>query len=105
LRLYGTMQIDAEGVLNIGDVSTIELVNKYGTPLLVLDEKEIRDNACKYTKSFSNYEQKTRIIYAGKAFLNLTLCRIIEEEGLGLDVVSGGELHIALKAGFPPEKK
>lgn len=104
MRLYGTMAIDEEGVLNIGGISTVELVNRFGSPLLVLDEKEIRNNARKYVESFKKYYPKSRTAYAGKAFINRTFCRIIEEEGLGLDVVSGGELYVALKAGFPPER-
>jgi diaminopimelate decarboxylase len=101
LRLYGSMEIDKKGVLNIGGISSIKLAEKYDTPLLVLDEKEIRDNARKYVNLFNKYYPRSRTIYASKAFLNLSICKIIEQEGLGLDVVSDGELYTALKAGFP----
>lgn len=102
--MYGTMEISNSGVLHIGGISTVDLVEKYGTPLLVFDEWEIRKKAREYVKAFNKYYPNSRTVYASKAFLNQALCYIIEEEGLGLDVVSGGELYIALKAGFPPEK-
>lgn len=103
MRLYGTMEIDQNGVLNIGGISTVELVQKYGTPLLVLDEKEIRNNIKRYQEAFKENYSKVKLAYAGKAFMNRTLCKILEEEGMGLDVVSGGELFTALSADFPAE--
>lgn len=104
MKLHGTMDIDDEGVLNIGGVSTSELVESFGTPLLVLDEEEIRQNIGKYVNSFEENYCNFKVLYAGKAFLNRTLCKVLEEEKIGLDVVSGGELYIALQAGFPPEE-
>lgn len=102
--LSGTMEVDEKGVLYIGGVSAIDLADEFGTPLLVLDEVEIRNNARRYLEAFRKFYPKSRTAYASKAFINMTLCKIIDEEGLGLDVVSGGELYIALKAGFPPER-
>lgn len=104
MRLYGTMEINNDGILMIGKYSTLDLIKEYGSPLLVLDEKEIRNNARKYVDSFRDFYPRAEIVYAGKAFINRTLCRILAEEDLGLDVVSGGELYIALQAGFLPEK-
>ncbi len=103
MRLYGTMEIDQNGVLNIGGISTVELVKKYGSPLLVIDEAEIRNNIRKYFRAFRANYPEVRLAYAGKAFINRTLCKILEEEGMGLDVVSGGELFVALAADYPPE--
>lgn len=104
MQLFGTMEIDQKGILKIGGISSIELVKEFGTPLLVLDEEEIRRNARKYKRAFIEHYPETKIVYAGKAFINRTLLKIIAEEGLGLDVVSGGELYTALQADFPVEK-
>lgn len=104
MRLYGTMKIDNNGVLNIGGISTVELVNKYGSPIIVMDEEEIRNNMRKYIEAFDEYYPNSKTAYAGKAFINRTLCKIIDDEGLGLDVVSDGELYTALQADFPAEK-
>lgn len=104
MRLHGTACINGKNHLEIGGCDTVDLVGKYGTPLYLLDEKLIRDNCRGYVKEFSNAYKNIRVAYAGKAFLNLAMARIVCEEGLYLDVVSGGELYTALKAEFPPEK-
>ncbi len=84
--------------------NTVELAEKYGTPLYVMSETAIVEKCREIRKTFlSNYE-RTRAAYAAKAFLTLSMCKIIEREGLCMDVVSGGELYIAIKAGFPAEK-
>lgn len=80
-----------------------ELIAQYDAPLLVLLEDVIRANCRDYIAGLANYPRK-HVHYAGKALLLTGLCRLLEEEGLGLDVVSWGELHTALSAGFPPEK-
>jgi diaminopimelate decarboxylase len=98
------MNIDQEDFLNIGGVSVDELVDKYSTPLIVIDEKEVEKNINKYLNGFASYPGETRVIYASKAFSNRTLYRILQKEGVSLDVVSGGELYTALKAGFPSQK-
>ncbi len=103
MKLHGTMDVNEEGILNIGGISTLELADKFGTPLLVLDEDELRKNISQYVDSFTENYSNFKVLYAAKAFLNRTLCKILIEEGVGLDVVSGGELYIALQAGFPPE--
>ncbi len=87
----------------IAGVRIAELVKKYSTPLLVLDGQEIRNRCREYRSLMEKYGLKYHIMYAGKAMLNMGICRIMEEEGMGLDVVSGGELHMALRAGFPPQ--
>ena len=102
MKLFGTMEI-RENELFIGGVSTVELVKKYKSPLYVMDEQLLRDTCRNYYKSFKCNEDN-RVAFAGKAFLTLEMCRLIHEEGLNLDVVSGGELYTAYKAGFPMEK-
>ncbi len=102
--LSGTMQVNEHGNLEIGGCDVMELKEKYETPVNILDEKLIRDNCRIYKEAFEKNYEKHQVIYAGKAFLNSWICNVMEEEGLGLDVVSGGELYIALKSNFPPEK-
>lgn len=102
MKLHGTMQIK-DDVLHIGGVSTMDLVDKYQTPLYVFDEELIRNNCREYISSFKVKENGNKIAYAGKAFLTKYMCNIVKEEGLCLDVVSGGELYTAHKAGIPME--
>lgn len=83
---------------------TVELAKKYGTPLYVLSEEKIRDRCKEIRKDFLEKYDNTKAVYASKAFLTMTMCKIIESEGLGLDVVSGGELYTAIKADFPMDK-
>src|SRR6476661_7391700 len=89
-----------DGALGLGGCSVPELVRDHGTPALFLDEEDLRGRARAYRTSFTDLD----IYYAGKAFLCTTVARWIAEEGLGLDVCTGGELAVALAAGFPPER-
>jgi diaminopimelate decarboxylase len=93
-----------ENALYIGGISAVELAEQYKTPLYVMDEQLIRKQCRRYHDSFKVASGRNRVAYAGKAFLTLAMCQIVAEEGLCLDVVSGGELFTALKAGFPMEK-
>ncbi|MFZ7120435.1 MAG: diaminopimelate decarboxylase [Eubacteriaceae bacterium] len=83
---------------------TVELAKKYGTPLYVISEDIIRKNAMSLINAFEKQDIQYEINYAGKAFLNITMCKIVEDLGLSLDVVSGGELYTAFKADFPMER-
>ncbi|KGK88857.1 diaminopimelate decarboxylase [Clostridium sp. HMP27] len=103
MNLFGSMEI-RENTLYIGGISTVELAEKYGTPLYVFDEGLMRNTCKDYYKYFKVNESNNRVAYAGKAFLTLAMCKLIEEEGLCLDVVSGGELYTAMKANFPADK-
>lgn len=103
MELHGTMEINNQGVLEIGELDVRELAAEYGTPLLVMDETELRQNIRRYLEAFEKHYDNYRVLYASKAFFNRTLFRIIQEEGAGIDVVSGGELFTALEAGFPAE--
>ncbi|WP_050606518.1 diaminopimelate decarboxylase [Clostridium niameyense] len=100
MQLFGNMKI-IDNTLHIGKVSTIELAKKFGTPLYIMDEMLIRKNCRDYINNFKVKELKNKITYAGKAFLTKAMCQIIQEEGLNLDVVSGGELYTAYKSKFP----
>ena len=91
-----------DGALGIGDVRLVDLANRYGTPLYVFDEATLRDAAGGFREAFASAYPKSRVVYAGKAFLTTALVRILRAEGLGLDVVSGGELFVALRGGMPP---
>ncbi len=82
---------------------TVELAGQYGTPLYVVSEAMIKNKCREIKEDFLSKYNNTRAVYASKAFLNLEMCKLITCEGLGLDVVSGGELYTALKAGVPME--
>lgn len=103
MKLQGTMEIK-DNTLYIGGISGLDLAKKYGTPLYVFDEELIRNNCREYNKYFKVKENKNKIAYAGKAFLTKYMCNLIDDEGLYLDVVSGGELYTAYKANFPMDK-
>jgi len=91
--------------LMIGNHDAVELAKKYGTPLYVMDEELIRKNCRTYKQALDKYYSGNgMILYANKAFCTMYMCKLVMEEGLGIDVVSGGELYTALKAGFPMEK-
>lgn len=84
--------------------NTVELAKEYGTPLYVLSETAIVEKCSEIKETFLDRYERTRAAYASKAFLTLSMCKIIEREGLCMDVVSGGELYTAMKAGFPAER-
>lgn len=91
-------------ILYFDGCNTVELAKQYGTPLYVMSETSIVEKCTEIRETFLNKYERTRAAYASKAFLTLTMCKIIEREGLCMDVVSGGELYTAIKANFPPEK-
>ena len=97
--------VNGHGHLTIGGLDTVALASKYGTPLYVMDEDAIRAN-CRALKNSmdAHYHKKGLVLYASKAFCCKRMYRILNEEGLGADVVSGGELYTALQAGFPAER-
>jgi len=96
------LNVNQAGHLAIGGADTIELARQYGTPLFVLDETQVRKHCRTYKDSIDkNYNGYGMPLYAGKSFMCKEICRIAAQEGFGLDVVSAGELHTALQAGFP----
>jgi len=103
LRPYGTMEVDERGRLVVGGCDAGELAEERGTPLLVVDEAEVRRTCREYVDAAGRHLPDSLVLYSAKAFMCSALCRILEEEGVGLDLVSGGELHAALRAGFPAQ--
>ncbi len=91
-------------ILYFDGCNTVELAERYGTPLYVMSETAIVEKCKEIRDTFLNKYERTRAAYASKAFLTLSMCKIIEREGLCMDVVSGGELYTAIKADFPAEK-
>ncbi len=96
---------DENGELWLGDCAVSELAKTFGTPLYVFDEATLRTRARTYQEALRrHYPATAQAAYASKAYLCLAIAQLFEEEGLDLDVVSGGELHVALQAGFPAER-
>jgi len=90
-------------IINIGGVSTTTLANQFKTPLYVYDQSVIESTINTFLTTFVSDNFPTKIIYASKAFQALAMVNLIAEFGLGLDVVSGGELYTALKSNLPVE--
>ena len=99
-----TANINRQDHLEIGGCDIKDLATEFGTPLYIFDETTLREQCREFTSSFRKYYPNTSVLYASKAFINLSLAQIFLEEGLGLDVVSGGELAVAQAINFPPEK-
>jgi diaminopimelate decarboxylase len=96
--------VDARGHLIIGGCDTVELARAYGTPLYLLDEATFRASCRGYRAALArHYPAVSSAHYASKALLNTAVAQLVADEALGLDVVSGGELYVALRAGFPAE--
>ena len=97
--------VNNDGNLTFSGVDTVSLAKEYGTPLYVMNEEGIRKNCQSFKNAVDNYyDGNGLILYASKAFCCKEMCRIIMSEGLGLDVVSNGELQTALSVNFPAEK-
>jgi len=96
-----TASINEAGHLTIGGCDAVDLVGEFGSPLYVFDEATLRGQCRDFVTEFRKLYPETRVRYAAKAYLGRALAALIKEEGLGLDVVSGGELAIALSVGFP----
>lgn len=92
------------GHLAVGGVDLVTLAREHGTPLYVYDEATVRDRCRRYRQAFTAHYSQSEIVYAAKAYLSPALIPILREEGLGLDVVSGGELGLALHGRFPPAR-
>ena len=94
---------NVDGVMMIGGKSAMEIADEFGTPVYVTDEQRLRENYRNVHGAFSKY-MDTRIHYACKANTNLSILRILEQEGSGIDAVSIGEVMTCLKAGFTPDR-
>ncbi len=95
--------LTSAGRLSLAGLDVRALADEFGTPLYLFDEDDFRLTCREYRKEFGERWPEVRIAYAAKAYLSTAVARIVAEEGLGMDVVSGGELAVAQRAGFPPE--
>ncbi len=102
--LLGTQRINEDGILEIGGCSTTDLAREFGTPLYVLDEDYLRDTCRRYREAFESRYPNTHISFSSKVFTTMAVCRVVTQEGLGVDVSSGGELYTALQAGVSPSE-
>lgn len=97
-----TLKINNEGHLEIGGMDTVALAEAFGTPLYVYDEVYIRNMMRAYKNTIiKEYSGNGLVLYASKAFSCMAMYSIAKDEGIGIDVVSGGEIYTAAKSGFP----
>ena len=99
-----TAAVNEAGHLALGGCDAVELAREFGTPLYVFDDETLRERCREFQSQFRARYADTVVAYAAKAYLGRALAAIIAEEGMSLDVVSGGEVAIAASVGFPPER-
>ena len=104
MHYYGTSAVNEAGHLEIGGVDTLQIVETFGTPVYVYDVALIRERARGFKKTFERLGVTAQVAYASKAFSTIAMVQLANEEGLSLDVVSGGELYTAIAANFPVER-
>jgi len=97
-------RINEAGRLEVGGCDVVELAETFGTPAYVYSEDDLRARARAYMDAFRSRTDHFEVVYASKAFACTAAFRLLEAEGLACDVASGGELHLALRGGFPPER-
>jgi diaminopimelate decarboxylase len=97
-------RVNARGRLEIGGCDTVELAKQFGTPAYIVAEDDLRARAQAFKQALANRHGDGEIVFASKAFPSTAVLRLFAEEGLGCDVASAGELHLALRAGFDPAK-
>ena len=96
--LSANASVDSDGHLLIGALDVLDLANEFGTPLFVYDEEDIRARAHAAVEAFGD-----GVAYASKAFLCRAVARLALDEGMRIDVATGGELHIVLAVGTLPD--
>jgi diaminopimelate decarboxylase len=96
--------LNAEGVLEIGGCSALDLAREFGTPVYVVAEDDLRARARAFREAFAARSPRSHVSFASKAFPCTAVLRVFAQEGLGCDVASAGELALALRAGFAPEQ-
>ncbi|KQY60733.1 diaminopimelate decarboxylase [Aeromicrobium sp. Root495] len=99
-QLWAANVSKVDGVLTVAGESVADLAEEFGTPLYVVDEDDFRQRARRFKEAFAHAD----VYYAGKAFLSVATARWVNDEGLNLDVCTGGELAVALRAEFPPSR-
>lgn len=97
-----TAEIGASARLTLGGVDVLDLLSEYGSPLYVFDEWTMRSMCREFVSEFESRYARTKILYASKAFANPSIARLVTEEGLGMDVVSAGEIAVAKAGGADP---
>ena len=99
-----TAEVDSQGQLVLGGIRATDLADEYGTPVYVLDEDTLRARCRSFIDEFRKLYPATNVSYARKAYINPALAKMFQEEGMGFDVVSGGELATAISAGIPMDE-
>jgi diaminopimelate decarboxylase len=97
-------RVNERGHLEIGGCDVVELAAEFGTPAYIYAEQDMRARARAYLGAFAELTERFEVLYASKAFPCSAAYRLFREEGLSVDVASGGELHLALAAGFDPAR-
>jgi diaminopimelate decarboxylase len=97
-------RLNERGRLEVGGCDVVELAREFGTPAYVYAEDDMRARARAYTEAFRARTEHFEVIYAGKAFPSAAVFRLFADAGLGADVASGGELHLALAGGYDPAR-
>ena len=97
-------RVNGSGHLEVGGCDVVELAEQFGTPTYIYAEEDMRRRAREYVRAFEQRTDAFEVIYASKAFPATAACRVMRDEGLSIDVASGGELHVALAAGFDPAR-
>ena len=95
---------NARGHLEIDGCDVVDLAHEYGTPLVIYEERTLRDQCRRFMSAFRRCTDDFEVIYASKAAPLVAILQLVEEEGLSVDVASAGEYHAALVAGFPPDR-
>ncbi len=101
---WAKLDVNKDGHLMLGGCDALELAKEFGTPLYVMEEDVIRGVCREYMRTVKTYKGGAKVLYAGKAFMTTAICRLVESEGLGLDVVSEGEIRTAMNAGYDMSK-
>jgi diaminopimelate decarboxylase len=96
-----TYRVNSRGHMEVGGCDLLDLAGEHGTPLYVYDEDTVRQRAAEFVSAMAGAGQ---VLYSAKAFASPAFLRVVAEEGLGLDVVSAGELNLALRSGFPADR-
>ncbi len=99
------LSVNEKGHLCLGGADLVDIATEYGTPAYVIDEAAVRARVAQFRDSLNKYYNGNGLcLYASKALCCMELCRILASEGIGIDVVSGGEIYTAYKSGFPMER-
>ena len=97
-------RVNESGHLELGGIDVVSLVNEFDTPLYVFCEETIRNRSKEFLDSFSSLYPNTRVAYAAKAYIGPALARLVQDMGLGMDVVSGGEMAVAKLVEFKADR-